>query len=371
MLPFTNEALTRAVDEGLVTQRRHPTLPYTIYNYSPAVQYSNKWDEVTLTCRGLILDDNYNIVARPWKKFFNLGQVNLPIQFTDPVEVMDKADGSLGILYNNAYNHVEGNLWIPDSYAIATRGSFVSDQAIHATQVWNEKYADAIPDDVMTQEVLRKFTFLFEIVYPENRIVLDYDGMDDLILLGAVEKSTGYYVGPNVAAAMIAWPGPVVEVMPYKSITEALSHTDRKNAEGFVIRSHNFMVKIKQPDYLTLHRIVTNLSARTVWEQLASGRSVEQICNDIPDEFHAWVRELAEPLLIQFDKLYEECYSSFNNVTERVGVSDRKKFAIEASKSKHRAAMFMMLDGKPIREYLWKLTKPKQENGLRSSEFEG
>ena len=33
----------------------------------------------------------------------------------------------------------------------------------------------------------RSWTYLYEIVYPENRIVLNYRGLHDLILLGAVD----------------------------------------------------------------------------------------------------------------------------------------------------------------------------------------
>ena len=160
MLPFTPEALQAAVRDGQVTERYHPTLPLRIYNYSAEVQYSNRWNDVTLNCRGLILDEDYNIVARPWKKFFNLGQVDLPIQLTDSVEIMDKADGSLGILYPVV--HPDG---FDVNWAIATRGSFASEQAIHATAVWNDKYSHLLPEAGLT--------FLYEIVYPANRIVLN------------------------------------------------------------------------------------------------------------------------------------------------------------------------------------------------------
>jgi putative RNA ligase len=40
-------------------------------------------------------------------------------------------------------------------------------------------------------------TVLVEIVYPANRIVLDYGGLDDLILLGAVDIATGRTFGPG------------------------------------------------------------------------------------------------------------------------------------------------------------------------------
>jgi len=66
------ETLHRYYEDGLLYNQTHPTLPLTIWNYTEKVQYEGLWDEVTLQCRGLVTDDNGNIVARPFKKFFNI-----------------------------------------------------------------------------------------------------------------------------------------------------------------------------------------------------------------------------------------------------------------------------------------------------------
>ena len=64
--------LEKYYEDGLLYKQTHPTLPLTIWNYTPKVQYENTWDEITLQCRGLVTDDNGNVVARPFKKFFNI-----------------------------------------------------------------------------------------------------------------------------------------------------------------------------------------------------------------------------------------------------------------------------------------------------------
>src|SRR5690349_5104447 len=96
---FTYDELNDAVADGRVRYQKHPTKDLFIFNYTEETQFSKRWDNITLNCRGLILDDDYNIVARPWKKFFNFGERDLEIDFNAPVEVTDKMDGSLGILY--------------------------------------------------------------------------------------------------------------------------------------------------------------------------------------------------------------------------------------------------------------------------------
>lgn len=359
MLPFTEEQLNEAVVNGRVTMRPHPTLPYHIYNYAPDIQYSSDWDEVTLTCRGLILDDEFNIIARPYRKFFNLGQVDLPIQFDTPVEVMDKADGSLGILYPNQFRGYSGH----HTYSIATRGSFYSDQAKHATKLWKERYDGLHP--------FADYTMLFEIVYPENRIVLDYDGLDDLILLGAVANSTGYYVGPKIAEFLwysyengvhqvAQWPGPVVDVYEYKTISEAISNQGRKNKEGYVIRSHNFMVKLKEPDYLELHKLVSNLNPKTVWSQMAAGKPLNQICDEIPDEFHEYVRGIGHHLASEAAILYSAIIGHHRKTLAYLPAEyARKDFALLVKDNKYKAYLFALEDQKDIRAMIWDSLKPR------------
>lgn len=352
MLPFSLDDLNKSIADGRVTERQHPTLPLYIYNYSPEVQYDNRWDEVTLNCRGLILDEAGNIVARPWKKFFNLGQVNLPIQMTDPVEVMDKADGSLGILY-------------PDkpgiySHSIATRGSFESTQAQRATMMWKLRYSQY--DKAAS---ISGMTYLFEIIFPENRIVLDYGDMSDLILLGAVQTSTGYYYGPREAQAFLGWEGPVVEVYDFNTISDALGAMGRKNAEGYVIRSHNFMVKVKEPDYLELHRLVTNASPKTVWEQLKAGKSKTEIMSAFPDEFHDYIGGMVDPLIAAHDARTDEILDGYASVMDSFmsdGVPfDRGAFARSIAKAADKRYYFLLLDNKSIGDVLWTELKPTAE----------
>lgn len=101
--------LARMVAEGYISVRRHPTAPLRIYNDTAKAQYDHVWNPATLTCRGVITNENGTIVARPFPKFFNLEQVEtLP---NEPFEVHEKLDGSLGILY-----------WVGNEPSIATRG---------------------------------------------------------------------------------------------------------------------------------------------------------------------------------------------------------------------------------------------------------
>src|SRR5689334_14744679 len=112
---FSEDALAHALMERHVVARRHPSASLTILNYTERCQYERGlWNDVTLACRGLIFNDQREVVARPFRKFFNYGQSEAPtFELTEPCEATDKIDGSLGILYR-----------ADDGWSIATRGSF-------------------------------------------------------------------------------------------------------------------------------------------------------------------------------------------------------------------------------------------------------
>lgn len=339
--------LEEKVAEGLIRAQSHPKLPLKIYNYTEKVQFNRWWNDYTLACRGLILDPDYNVIARPWKKFFNLGEANAEFDWDTNVEVTDKMDGSLGILWLDA----NGNC------GIATRGSFDSDQARHANRVF-EKYKNTLNWPAVVET-----TFLFEIIYPANRIVLNYGDLDDLVLLGAVSNRYGYYLGPLEAAGTLGWIGPVTEVFHYRTLAQAFQNNNRPNAEGYVVRSGNKMVKVKQADYVELHRIVTNLNERTIWEMLANGQKMWEICDGLPDEFHQFVVDTASRLQIQVEEIREKVVQEHVDVSWELdpangGNYTRKDFALRAVKSPYRAYLFAMEDGKSIERMLWQEVKP-------------
>ena len=331
--------LASAVEKGHVRVQRHPARPYEIYNYTEACQYAGAWTPVTLACRGLIVSEGV-VLARPYKKFFNHSEGNAPALRPDaPVNVTDKADGSLGIVF-----------WDGDEPAVATRGSFASEQARHATAVLRSRYADFVPPAGLT--------VLMEIVYPGNRIVLDYGGLDDLILLGAVDIATGRSFGPD---AVPQWPGPVVDSFGYATLAEALAAPPRDGREGLVVHftDTDERVKIKYAGYVRLHRLVTGLTARTVWEVLVSGGDLDALTEPLPDEFHAWVTAVATGLGEAVDELARAVEAEFAAVVAELPDGwGRREFAARAVRSEHRGALFLRLDGKDYRPGLWQLVRP-------------
>ena len=74
------ELLNKHRAAGFVGVQFHPTLPLRIYNYTHLAQYDGKaWGDGTIDyCRGLIVDNEDEIIARPFKKFHNLNTASIP-----------------------------------------------------------------------------------------------------------------------------------------------------------------------------------------------------------------------------------------------------------------------------------------------------
>ena len=343
------EELKQAIDNKLVNAR-FSVDGQVIYNYSNAAMYTpGAWDiDVVRKCRGLIIGPYGYVVARPWQKFYNYGQAEAgELRMEAPVEVTDKADGSMAVFHYDQMCQPR----------VASRGSFESEQAYHATKLLWTKYPDVQWDG-------RYITPLAEVIYPENRIVCDYGDTDDLVLLGGVNVETGDYYGPNETASIIGWTGPVTETFKYKTLHEALLAPPREGKEGMCVRylDQPHIVKIKQEDYLRAHAFLTNCTPKMIWERIGKGSSLEDLLSEAPDEFLPLVTELYLGIEGDMQRIESRCEEQFQDILTLAGPQpDRKTFAEAVKGKQDTAAMFMLLDGKDLRPYSWKIAKPEKD----------
>jgi RNA ligase len=315
-----------------------------LYNYSDKAQYDKVWNEVTLNCRGLILDKDFNVIARPYKKFFNYNEFNeVESGFSGSVEVTDKVDGSLGILYK-----------FKGKFSFATRGSFTSEQAIKALEIFNFRY-------LKNFKYNPEITYLFEIVYPENRIVVDYSGVEDLILLGGVYKESGKII----SAKDLDWSGPKVTYFDYQTFDEVLNSPSRNGAEGYVIRflDSDLMVKYKEEEYARIHWLISNISERRVWEALSMGENLTEIIDEAPDELYKFIKSCEESLKLRFSLYEVNLKNRYSGVLEKMPkVYTRAQFAEYINSANMegyvRSAMFKLYDGASIDNIIWGVLRP-------------
>lgn len=332
--------LQQMIAQNYVRVNKHPQHDLYIYNYTQSAQFERVWNDVTLACRGLILTEKYEIIARPFPKFFNLGEMeNQPIPATS-FEVFDKMDGSLGILY-----------WWNEVPYIASRGSFSSDQSEKATELLhtnykeNWKYLDASK------------TYLFEIIYPENRIVLDYGNKEELVLLAVIDTQTG----DEFPLEDIGFP--VVQRFDGINDINNLKELNADDKEGFVIKfSNHYRLKIKFAEYLRLHRIITQVSNLNIWEYLKTNQPMDEVLERVPDEFFDWVKRTKTELETAYQQIENQCKNDFK-ILDTV-----KDTALYFQTCEHPNVLFAMMHGKDYSAIIWKKIKPKFEKPFANTE---
>jgi len=336
------------VAEGYITKRPHPSGELFIYNYTAKAQYDRLWTPETMQCRGLIVDREGAIAARPLPKFFNLQEYKESLP-AEPFDVYEKLDGSLGILY-----------WYQDQPYIASRGSFNSDQADKANKIFQERYSDAIP------LLDKSLTYLFEIIYPANRIVVDYGAYEALVLLAVIETASGRE-HPIEAFTHLGFP--IAKKYDGLKDLEAIASLNEQNQEGFVIRfGSGLRLKFKFADYVKLHRVLTQVTSKVIWEMLRDQTPFEDILERVPDEFYNWVKETKASLLAQYQQIEENAKDDFERIVAIVDRSDRKEMAKHILTCQNHTILFSLLDGKDYSDYIWRTIKPSHEKPFMDDE---
>jgi len=308
-----------------------------LFSYTPRATYARRWNAVERVCRGLIVHvPSATLRALPFAKFFNLGEMpetqpdTLP---AGPVEVTAKMDGSLGILYQAA-----------DGPAIATRGSFAGAQAAWATAHLRTHYdLRDLPSDL---------TLLFEIIYPANRIVLNYGSREALVLLGARRFDGSELAYPELARLAGRYGFPLVPAVQVGSVGDLLPWVESaRGSEGWVVRWPNGLrVKIKTAEYLRLHRARYSLTAETVRAALLT-EEWPVFLRAFPEEFLPEAQALAAAVEARVAAETARVTAVFATVQAGLPDAARKTFAlqVQADHPADAGYLFELWQGKPLR----------------------
>lgn len=346
MQEINQKILNQYVNDELLHVQHHPHLDLSIYNYTQKVQFENLWDEITLSCRGKIFNSSGLAITNPPKKFFNIEE-SKRYKSTDEFEVFEKVDGSFISICN--YSH---------ELIVASRGSFTSDHVGWAKEILKEK-RKLLQGRQYSKDLRSHFqkgwTYCFELIWPENRIVVDYGQKKDLVLLAIIDESGVEFTYDE----MKQFYGNLFTIVKrYDGIKDftKIQELNTNNAEGFVVRfSNGDRVKIKFADYVRLHRVCTDLSTTRVYEALVAG-SIDRWIEDIPDEFYKRIKSYANELQAKYDKIEKDAKSIYWAIEN---IASRKKFAEQAKSTKYSSLLFSMRDGEDYSKKIWKLVEPE------------
>jgi len=249
-MKFDLKILEEYVKEANVCCEKHPLEDLYLYGYSSeADSRKRRWDEISVHCRGMILNKYGEVVERPFPKFWTYRQYlsegivllseNKMLKIPKgKFRILEKMDGTMVTLY-----------WINNKPYLATQRSFTNVKAIEATKILYEKYQH------LFDRFDKNYTYVFEAIYPETKVLIDYGQRRELVLIGMIEKLTG-----------LQKPLPDIGFPSCKDYTEEFGHIsnfddlvnlDIPNVEGFVIYFEDGqMMKLKFPWYKEAHRLL-------------------------------------------------------------------------------------------------------------------
>ncbi len=349
----------KALEENRVSM--HESGNYVGFKYNINTTFNQLWDDVTINARGITFDKTTGeIVARPFKKFFNhtelmtvdgvlttLGEKLKPEYRPNLIgkfRSMNKLDGSLGITFWDKYSDKK-NKW-----RVKTGGSFTADQSVWA-QEWLYQNVDCT-------EMNSRYTYLFEIIYNGDRHVVKYD-FEGMALLGVISNETGEEVSLEelikIAKQLNVRISEIVEFDNFNDMMKVVSQYP-KELEGVVVTFDNgYKCKLKGIEYCELFKVMNNLTEREMYMRY----------NPVTDTFYAnvdptrgykniddEVLEIPEELpdIRQYaDNLRKQMHNLFNQTLEFAKTFLEKK-----------------LDGKERYDYVTSVLKDNHSNLIGS-----
>lgn len=281
------EQLDKLTEEGYLSKKVSDCGKFMLYNYNDKCTFEKKWNDHTINSRGTVYEiSTGKVVTRAFPKFWNLSELAVSKQrnilkqtnFT----VYEKYDGSMVTL-----------AFYDGEWKTHTRGSFNSDQAIKAKQMLSKYDISALN---------KEYTYILEVIYPENKIVVDYGKLEELILLAIFNTKSGeeYHLNLDMIEELgipetMYWS----KVYNFNSIDEVVTklETLTANEEGYVVKLANGeRVKLKSPEYLKVARILTRMSPLVLWESMKDGEVSKELLATIPEEFRADYESMANVL---------------------------------------------------------------------------
>ena len=329
------------VKVGYIMVNYHPTVEgLRIICYTQTCNSDKYWNDTTIKCRGLIVDKDDNIIARPFKKFFNYEEHEVCENILKPKdidelacewnpEIYEKLDGSLGILY-----------WVGNVPYIATKGSFTSPQALHATYLLHTKYQHT------WNNILRNKTYLFEIIYPDDLHVVTYSGVDDIFLLAIISTENSFEYPVEIAKDYF----PVVKKYYCDDWKNIRNIVDGTNREGFVVKIGPMRIKLKYEEYWRLHYLKAGLSEKMIRKCLLDGdmSPVAEAFTMFDEEHVIYYNNIIKKYTDKYAEIMDKCVEDY-----RTDFETKKDAALYFKTCKYQHVLFSMYNGYDPSKMIW------------------
>ena len=287
-------------------------------------------NNVVKESRGIILEkETWKIVAYPFDKFFNYGESNAYNLSLKDSHILEKVDGSIIKVF-----------FYDDKWRIATNGTIDAEDASNMDGIsFSKIFFDIISKenfDELTKNFSPNLTYIFELIHPSNRIVVDYDGKRELVFIGLKEndgklrdfnifyKSIKKKYEKIFKRLSIRFPKKfnVVNVDDMAQLSQLADEHNNKgnNFEGFVVVQVEDdlvvgRVKIKSPKYIRLHHVATGDGV--------TNNLVRVLLDNEEQEFEVYLDKLPESVKEEY-KLLKKRYFDLIGYLDIEGTFYRK-----------------------------------------------
>lgn len=281
------EELKHQVNRKLVEFKKQNDL--VIYNYTDLCKTKDQWSLWNVIARSLIVDvKKQKIVSTSFSRFFNFHQLPEGWQkrlVKENVKVVEKLDGSLISLFYD------------EGWHFSSRFSFQSPQV---------KYAENLKTTLKNLDP--KLTYIFEAVYVENNIIVEYSSQDEgLYLIGAYDNQ-GYEVSDLEALAdLIGARKP--QVYAFTNVQEVIENakTLDVNHEGYVCQAANGMrFKVKSVAYLEVCHVKSIIGHKKIWQELKQHKNIDAFLEQYPSvEAQNYLKGLRDKYLAMTEEIFQ------------------------------------------------------------------
>lgn len=345
------EGLQTAINAGLVREQQHSTFPLSIYNYTQHCSNSRHWDNITRVCRGLVIDrSNHRLVIPCVPKFFNQFEPEATKVDLNNCRITMKNDGyMIQILEDEQYGLL-----------VTSRGSFDS------------RYADYARNMLGNESLIKGLNYACELCHDfpgDEAIIVTRHPTDKLYCWSVLDRSYREH--------QLELPSTLEQTQTFTT-AEAAEYMNG-HVEGIVIEdlATQGRIKCKTDWFVAMHRAISGISRRNVWNSLRHGDRVpedfaiyrttnnteQRIPIEIPDEFlptvNSWASELTTAHDAQLQCINQLADKLYNQLR-----LDNKAIATDASLGLDRLTqswVFMQHNGKEdeLSASIWYYLKPK------------
>lgn len=276
--------------------------------------------------RGLVVNmDTYEILARPYSKFFNLDEnamAKWPESYEN-VKALEKLDGSL-VIYSNPASHGE---------IFASSGSTNGEHA-NRFKEWFDTNLKPYQRKIL-REYGQTWTLNFEYTSPENLIVVNYDE-EKMTLHGARDTKTGEDVSFEFLEKMSQEIGvPLIKTYPIETkadIDNWLKENRTSNLEGLVLMFTHAdgsvtRLKVKTEQYREVHFELSKMGAlfrdidNTILTHAARLKIVQAYNNGDLDDFVAGI-PIGRDTIMNYIERMKNTLEVFHNYKSNMGDRD-------------------------------------------------